>query len=141
MSNINIIITTAWHNIKPLYICKTTFFLSFTLFHNSWYIFFLKIFVHYSGEDPGSLWHRDGLFKGYLCWKIITSQNVSSETQVKNCFILQKNYVPFSRYSSFFIFNHPMIYQICDVMMSISTQDKVHFWVYFLNHNSLSQQT
>ena len=29
-----------------------------------------------------------------------------------------------------------MIYQICDVMMSISTWHKVHFWIYILNHNS-----
>ena len=26
--------------------------------------------------------------KGYLCYKTITSQNVSSEAQIKNCFIL-----------------------------------------------------
>ena len=32
------------------------------------------------------------------------------------------------------------IYQICDVMMSISTRDRVHFWIYILNQNSLSHQ-
>ena len=42
---------------------------------------------------------------------------------------------------SFYIFNYPMIYQICDVMMSISKWDRVHFWIYLLNHNSLSHQT
>ena len=26
-----------------------------------------------------------------------------------------------------FVFNHAMIYQICDVIMSISTRDRVHF--------------
>ena len=46
-----------------------------------------------------------------------------------------------SRYSSFCIFNHSMLYQICDVMMSISTWDRVHLWMYFLNHNSLTHQT
>ena len=46
--------------------------------------------------------------KGYLRYKTITSQNVSSETQVKNFFC----YVLFSRYSSFCIFNHPLIYQM-----------------------------
>ena len=56
-------------------------------------------------------------------------------------FILWKRYVLFSRYSSFCIFNHLMIYQICEVMMSISTWDKVHFWIYLLNHNSLSHHT
>ena len=58
-------------------------------------------------------------FKGYLCYKMITSKNVPSEAQVKNFFISQKSYVPFSKYLSHL--NHPMIYQICDVMMSIST--------------------
>ena len=59
-------------------------------------------------------------FKGYLCYKMITSQNVSSEAQIKNFFIPQKNFVLFSRYSRFCIFNHPMIYRISDVTMSIS---------------------
>ena len=36
----------------------------------------------------------------------------------------------------FRIFKHPMIYQIRDVMMSINTWDKVHFWIYLLNQNS-----
>ena len=67
------------------------------------------------------------IFKGYLRYKTITSKNVSSEAQVKNFFISQKSYVPFSSYSSFCIFNHPMIFQICDVMMSISIGDRVHF--------------
>ena len=34
-----------------------------------------------------------------------------------------------------------MIYKICDIMMSIRTWDRVHFWIYLLNHNSLSHQT
>ena len=59
------------------------------------------------------------LLKGYLRYKTITSQNVPSGAQIKNFFISQKNYVPFSRYSNFLIFNHPMIYQICDIRMSI----------------------
>ena len=59
--------------------------------------------------------------KGYLRYKKIASQNVSSEVQVKIFFILQKSYAPFSRYSSFCIFNQPIIYQVYDVMMSIST--------------------
>ena len=59
------------------------------------------------------------ILKGYLRYKTITSQNVSSWAQ--------KSYVLLSRYSSFCIFSRPMIYQICDVMMSISTWDGV-FW-------------
>ena len=71
---------------------------------------------------------------------MITSENVPPKAQIKNFFILYKNYVPFSRYSSFCIFNYPMIYQISDVMVSISTWGKVHFWVYILNHKSWSHQ-
>ena len=76
--------------------------------------------------------------KSYFRYKTITSQNVPSEAQIKNFFISQKNYVPFSRYSSFCILNHPMIYQICDVTMSISAWNKVHFWIYLLNHTQLT---
>ena len=59
--------------------------------------------------------------KGYLRYKTITSQNVSSKAQIKNFFISRKNYVPFSRYSRFCIFNHSMMYQISDVTMSVCT--------------------
>ena len=55
--------------------------------------------------------------------------------------LFRRKFVLLSRYSGFCIFNHPIIYQICDVMMSISTWDKMHFWIYLLNHNSLSHQT
>ena len=58
--------------------------------------------------------------KGYLSYKTVTSQNVSSGTQIKNFFISQKNYVPLSRYSCFRIFNHLMIYRIGEVTTSIS---------------------
>ena len=33
-----------------------------------------------------------------------------------------------------------MIYEMYDVMMSIITWDREHFWIYLLNHNSLSNQ-
>ena len=45
--------------------------------------------------------------------------------------ISQKSSVLFSRYSSFYIFNRLMIFQTCDVMMSISTWNRVNFWIYF----------
>ena len=47
---------------------------------------------------------------------------------------------PFLRYSSFCIFNHPMIYQIYDITMSVSTWDTLHFSIYLVNRNSLSHQ-
>ena len=78
--------------------------------------------------------------KGYFQCKTVTSQNVSSEAQVKN-FLFRRNVMFLSRGIQFFcIFNHPVIYQICDVVMSISTWDRAHFWIYLLNHNSLSHQ-
>ena len=53
-------------------------------------------------------------------------------------FISQKSFVPFLRYSSFCILNDPLIYQIRDVMISISTCNRMYFWIYLLNHKSLS---
>ena len=55
--------------------------------------------------------------KGYLRCKMITPQNLSSEAQVKSFFISWKTYVPFSRYSSFCISNHSMIYQMSWVLV------------------------
>ena len=73
--------------------------------------------------------------------KKVTSQNKPSEAEIKIFFFIsEKSYVPFTRYSSFSIFNRPMSNHICDVMMSISTWDRVHFGIYLLNHNSLDQQ-
>ena len=72
-------------------------------------------------------------FKGYLRYKTITSQNVPSKAE--------ENYALFSRYSRFCIFNHPMNYKICDVMVSIRTWNRIHFWIYLLNLNSITRQT
>ena len=36
--------------------------------------------------------------------------------------------------------NDPIFYQICDIMMSISTWDRKHFWIDLLNHNSLTHK-
>ena len=38
----------------------------------------------------------------------------------KNFFLSWESYVLFSRYLRFCIFNHLMIYQICDIMMNIN---------------------
>ena len=67
------------------------------------------------------------LLKDYLRYKTITSQHVSSKAQVKSFLILQQRYAPFSRYSSFCIFNHFIIYQICNIMVSISACDTCIF--------------
>ena len=83
-------------------------------------------------------WHFNWIIlKSYLHCKMTTFQNVSCETRL-NFF---KGYVPFSRYSSFCSSDHLIIYQICDVMMSVSAWEKVHLWMHFLNHNSLNHQT
>ena len=99
--------------------------------------------VHLSKTVCGIFHFRFHLvfIKGYLFCRTITSQNVSSEAQVKDFYVSWKSYVPLLRYSSFCLFNNPIIYQICDVMMSTSTWDRVHLWIYLLNHNSLSHQS
>ena len=59
--------------------------------------------------------------QGYIGYKTRSFQNVPSEPQAKNflffieklCFVLE--------IFKFLYFNHSMIYQICDVMMSVST--------------------
>ena len=56
-------------------------------------------------------------------------------------FLFRRKVVWFSRYSSLCIFSHPKTYQICDVMMGIAAWDKVHFWIYLLNHKSLRHHT
>ena len=53
---------------------------------------------------------------------------------------LRQSHVPFLRYTSSCIFNHPLIYQIYGVMMNISIRGKVHFWIYLLNQNSLTNK-
>ena len=77
----------------------------------------------------------------YLCYKMITSQTVLFEAQVKNFFYFVDKLWSVLKIFNFLYFNHPMIYQICDAMMSITTWERVHFWIYLLNHNSLSHQT
>ena len=76
----------------------------------------------------------------YLCYKTITSQIVPSKAQI-NIFLFHKNIMFRSQDSSFCIFNHPVIYQINGVTMSISTWDKVHFWICLLNHKSWNHDT
>ena len=44
--------------------------------------------------------------------------------------LFQREIIFRSRCSSFSVFNYPMIYQICDVMMGISTCDRGHFSVF-----------
>ena len=53
---------------------------------------------------------------GYLCYKMINSQNLLSEMQVQNFILLSKKLCSvfdfFKRYWLFCIFNVPMIFQI-----------------------------
>ena len=60
------------------------------------------------------------IFKGYPLYKTITSQIVSCEVQIKNFYFVEKSCSALKIFK-FRIFSHPMIYRICDVMMSIST--------------------
>ena len=58
--------------------------------------------------------------KGYLCYKMITSQNVSSEARDKNFFIFRKVIFRSEDIQVFVFSIIPVIYQICDVIMNIS---------------------
>ena len=121
------------------------------LFHKYWYFscyFSESIIKSYEITNYCLFLFFKGLVEhykmnqGYLHYKTITYQNMSTAAQIKIfCFVLETNYVLFSRFSSFSIFNNPMIYQICYVMTSIAIWGRVHFWIYLLNHNSLSHQT
>ena len=49
-----------------------------------------------------------------------------------SCRVFKTEILKFIRpYSRFCNCNHPMIYQICDAMMSIITWERVHVWIYF----------
>ena len=91
--------------------------------------------------------HRTQMCKCALSLKITSA----TKWQLLNFFILYKNYVSLSRYSSFCVFNHPMIYRIHDVTsMSIMTWVLVHetgcifeymFWTTTHEVTKLSQLT
>ena len=64
-----------------------------------------------------------------------------SEAQVK-FFLFHSKFMFCSQDIQVFLFyNYTMIYQIFDVMISISIWGRLHFWVYCLNYNSLTLQT
>ena len=83
-------------------------------------------------------WNHNYFFNFFQTF-LTSSLKVISATK-KNFFLSWESYVLFSRYLRFCIFNHLMIYQICDIMMNIIIWDRMHFWLYILNHNSLSNQ-
>ena len=60
-------------------------------------------------------------FKGYLRYKMIISQNVSSEAQIKNFLFRRKIIFCSQDIQVFAFFSHPMIYRTCDITISIST--------------------
>ena len=74
-----------------------------------------------------------GFFKGCLRYKKITFHSL-------RIFLFRRK-VMFSRYSSFHIFNHPMIYKSLTSWWLLAHETKCIFEYIFLNHNSLSHQT
>ena len=46
-------------------------------------------------------------------------------------------HLPFLRYSIFYISNHSINFKIFDVVMSITTWGRIHYWIYLLNRKSL----
>ena len=76
--------------------------------------------------------------KGYLYYKMKSSQNVLSEAQVKNFLISLKSYCSVLKIFKFLYLKPSHDLPSCDVMMSLSTWGKFD---YILNVTSLSQQT
>ena len=70
-----------------------------------------------SDVEMGSYMLSD-VVNGYLRHKSKTSQNVSSEAQVKKNLFCSKVMFRSEDIQVLFLFNHPMIYQICDVMLT-----------------------
>ena len=60
------------------------------------------------------------VFQGDLRYKTITSQNVPSKVQIKNFFYFVEKLCVVLKIFKFCIFNHPMMYRVSDVTMSIS---------------------
>ena len=56
--------------------------------------------------------------------KNVTSENLVSDVHLKNFLISWKCYAPFSRYIIFCISDHFINRKVCDIMTSISTQEK-----------------
>ena len=52
----------------------------------------------------GAIFENKKNYKGYLCYKTVTSQDASSDGQVKNFFISYKSYVLFSQEFKFLYF-------------------------------------
>ena len=72
--------------------------------------------------------------------KTIASQNAPSEVLIKKCFYFpEKSHVSFLRFSIFCILKNLMNFQICDVIMSVSTWENVHFWINIWNHSLLGK--
>lgn len=76
--------------------------------------------------------------KVWLLYKTVITQRVPSEAEVKNFLISWESHVTFFRYLFFCISDHLMNLKICDVLVSISSGESEHFWIYISNHTSWS---
>ena len=107
-----------WHNLittnfKPFQVTPTYLHLR---------IYFLRMyFINFSWTE------RILKVSSTTKWQILKMCHLRHKLRI----LLFRRKVIFRRYSSFCIFNHPMIYQICDVIKSISTWDRMHFWISF----------
>ena len=69
--------------------------------------------------------------------KMITSEKAIFESQIKNIFFPWK--VMFEPWKFSYSY-HPINFKNCDVTISISTQDRVYFWVYIWSSESFDQE-
>lgn len=64
---------------------------------------------------------------------MITYENAVFEAQFALYFILE--------YSVFYILNHSMNFESCDIMIVISTRARVHFFMHLLNCKPFGHET
>ena len=95
---------------------------------NTFAVFIFAILANFCLYNPIKM-----LDKSYLFYETIASKNVSSKAQVFFLFCRKVMFLS-EDMQLFCIFNYPVIYQICHVMVNISTLDRVvHFEMCLLN--------
>ena len=69
------------------------------------------------------------------------TENATLEAELKKFSILWKSNVPFLIYSIGYILNYSFAFKKFDVIMSISTRDRVHFGKYLLTRKAFGHES
>ena len=93
-----------------------------------YFIFRAKSFLENATENKNKFWSFLSFLGGLFRLHLLQNNNFSKcaiWSKVKNFFVSMFRSQDINHPSSF---NHPMIYQICDVLMNISIQYRVYFF-------------